>query len=216
MLLAVALGGHPALAADPPATPAGQVDFAHKVVPLLRKQCGRCHTGARKQGGFSFNTRGSLLRGGESGPAVVEGKSAESLLLRRITSTDPDLQMPPEGPRLAAAEVETLRTWIDSGLTWDDGFAFEKSAYDPPLKPRRVELPPAVGDRTNPIDRLLDATAQRPAGQRRFCGVPLSTWWVSPPAPSSWPRRSPTAAPTCGPAGSISCSTTGSPTPITG
>ena len=165
MLLAVALGGHPALAADPPATPAGQVDFAHKVVPLLRKQCGRCHTGARKQGGFSFNTRGSLLRGGESGPAVVEGKSAESLLLRRITSTDPDLQMPPEGPRLAAAEVETLRTWIDSGLTWDDGFAFEKSAYDPPLKPRRVELPPAVGDRTNPIDRLLDATAQRPAGQ---------------------------------------------------
>jgi len=146
--------------ADPPSPP-DQVDFAHQVVPLLRKQCGRCHTGARKQGGFSFNTRGSLLRGGESGPAATEGRSADSQLIARITSADPDLQMPPEGPRLAAAEVQLLRRWIDAGLPWDDGFAFEKSAYDPPLKHRRVELPPPVGDRTNPIDRLLDASAQR-------------------------------------------------------
>ena len=54
-------------------------------------------------------------------------------------------------------KVAVLRAWIDGGLPWEDGFAFKKPAYEPPLKPRPVKLPAAVGGRTNPVDRLIDA-----------------------------------------------------------
>ena len=43
---------------------AAPVDFAHEVVPILRKDCGECHRGDKKKGGFSMNTRASLVEGG--------------------------------------------------------------------------------------------------------------------------------------------------------
>lgn len=70
--------------------------------------------------------------------------------------------MPPKGARLSPEKVALLRGWIDAGLPWDEGFAFKKAAYEPPLRPRRPVLPPAVAGRTNAIDRILDAhLAQR-------------------------------------------------------
>lgn len=140
-----------AAAAEP-----AKIDFAHDVVPILQKQCGQCHTGDKQQGGFSMNSRALLVRGGESGPAVSAGKSATSALIARVTSTDSEQRMPPEGPRLTDKQVETLKRWIDEGATWEEGFTFEKSGYDPPLKLQRPALPPAQAGRENPVDRLLD------------------------------------------------------------
>jgi Protein of unknown function (DUF1549)/Protein of unknown function (DUF1553)/Planctomycete cytochrome C len=138
------------LAAEP-------VDFAHDVVPILRQHCGQCHTGDKKKGGLSFNTRADILAGGESGPATVPGRSGQSELIRRILSRDKDEQMPPEGDRLLAKDVTLLKRWIDGGLTWQEGFAFRASTYEPPLRPLRVELPPPTAGRDHPIDRLVDA-----------------------------------------------------------
>ncbi len=53
---------------------AESIDFAHEIVPILRKYCGNCHTGDKKKGGYSMNTRAALIAGGESGAAVVPGK----------------------------------------------------------------------------------------------------------------------------------------------
>jgi len=131
------------------------LDFAHEVVPILRKHCGKCHTGEKKEGAFSMNTRASLLAGGETGPAVVSGKSAASDLIKRITSSDDTIKMPPEGPRVAATEVDLLKRWIDGGLAWEEGFAFRASSYEPPLAPRRPMLPPSSGSRKNLIDLIL-------------------------------------------------------------
>lgn len=136
---------------------AAEIDFAHDVAPILKQHCGQCHTGDQKKGGLSLNTRESLLSGGESGHVVVVGKSTASELLKRITTTDGDLKMPPEGPRVSEKEVATLKQWVDSGLKWEDGFSFGKRNYEPPLKPRRPELPPVVDGRSNPVDRILDA-----------------------------------------------------------
>lgn len=133
------------------------VDFSHDIVPLLLKHCGQCHTGDSKKGGYSMNTRTTLIAGGEGGTAVVVGNSATSELLRRVLSRDKDEQMPPEGPRLTDKETALLKSWIDAGLPWQEGFALKPPTYDPPLKPRHVDLPPAVDGRTNPIDRLVDA-----------------------------------------------------------
>jgi hypothetical protein len=136
---------------------AAELDFAHDIAPLIRKHCGECHTGDQKKGSLSLNTRETLLKGGESGPAVVAGKSGKSELLARVTSDDQDLRMPPEGPQLPPEQVALLKNWIDAGLPWEQGFTFGQRSYEPPLKPRRVELPPTVAGRTNGVDRIVDA-----------------------------------------------------------
>lgn len=135
---------------------AAPVDFAHEVVPILRKHCGECHTGDKKKGGFSMNTRASLLEGSENGAVLTPGRAEHGLLLEAIVSADPDLRMPPKGPRLTSAEVATLRAWVVAGAGWTEGFAFKQPAYEPPLRPRSPVLPPAIAGREHPIDRVLD------------------------------------------------------------
>jgi hypothetical protein len=133
------------------------VDFVHEVMPILKKHCGQCHTGRKKEGGLAMNTRAQLLAGGENGKAVIPGNAVKSLFFERITSDDEDRWMPPEGPRVSAKEIAILRNWIDAGLPWKQGITLGKSAWDPPLKPRAVKLPPPRTGRAHPIDRLLDA-----------------------------------------------------------
>lgn len=132
-------------------------DFAHDIVPILKTHCGKCHTGEQKKGGLSFNTRATTVAGGESGKIVEAGQAAASRLIAVVKSRDPNEQMPPEGERLSDKEVRLLQEWIDAGLPWEPGFAFAKPRYEPPLKPRRPELPPVQNDRSHPIDRIIDA-----------------------------------------------------------
>lgn len=133
------------------------VDFAHQIVPVLRKHCAECHMGDKKKGGFSMNDRGSLMTGGENGLVVDAKVPHESLLLEVVSTEDEDLRMPPKGPGLTKDEVTLLKQWVEEGLPWEAGFAFKKPAYEPPLKPRRVNLPAAMEGRENPVDRLVDA-----------------------------------------------------------
>lgn len=139
-------------------TSARAVDFSHEIVPLLKKHCAECHAGDKKKGGFSFNTRADLMAGAEDGPVIQGGDPAKSRLLQVVVSKDSDEQMPPKGDRLTAAEVALLKGWIAEGLPWEEGFAFRKPAYEPPLKPRSPVLPAASApERKHPIDRILDA-----------------------------------------------------------
>jgi hypothetical protein len=138
-----------------PATAA--VDFAHQVVPVLKKHCAECHMGDKKKGGFSMNDRGSLMTGGENGLVVDVNNPHASLLLEVVSTEDEELRMPPKGDGLTAAEVAVLKEWMAEGLPWEPGFAFKKPAYEPALKPREVTLPPVVEGRENAVDRLMDA-----------------------------------------------------------
>lgn len=129
-------------------------DFAHDVLPVLKKHCVPCHGGREAKGSFSLNHRELLVDSGH----VVAGKPVESHLLNLILSSDREMQMPPaDRERLSDKEKEVIRKWIADGLPWEEGFSFAPAAYEPPLKPRRPELPPAVDGRTNPVDRILDA-----------------------------------------------------------
>ena len=103
-----------------------------------------------------MNTRASLLEGGENGAVVSLVQAQQSKLLEAVVSADPDIRMPPKGDRLSPAEVATLRTWIEQGAVWTEGFAFKQPAYEPPLRPRQPVLPAVKAGRTHPIDRLLD------------------------------------------------------------
>lgn len=133
-------------------------DFSHAVLPILRKHCVACHGGREARGSFSMNTRELLVGSGY----VIPGKPDESRILQRILSDDPAEQMPPaDQPRLTQQEVRVLREWIRDGVEWEPGFSFAPVAWEPPLQPRRVELPSAVAGRENPIDRILDAQRQQ-------------------------------------------------------
>ena len=130
------------------------LDFAHQIAPILKKHCVECHGGNEAKGGFSLNTRELFLEDDMAAP----GKPDESHFLELISSTDPEAQMPPKGkPRVPAEQVVLLKTWIEAGMKWDAGFTFAVDLYEPPLRPRRPELPPVVEGRANPVDRIVDA-----------------------------------------------------------
>lgn len=130
------------------------IDFARDIQPILQRSCVRCHARGRARGGFSIETRERLLQGGDSGPAVEPGSSAESELIRLVTSLDPEVMMPQKGSRLTSRQVGLLRAWIDQGLPWDPAISFARTAPRN-LTPRRPDVPPADASLRHPVDRLL-------------------------------------------------------------
>ena len=84
----------------------------------MAENCYACHTSARK-GDLRLDSREGLVRGGSSGPAIRPGNSAGSLLIRVVSHTHEQLQMPPQG-KLSDRMIEDLRSWIDAGAVWPD------------------------------------------------------------------------------------------------
>ena len=100
------------------ATDAAGLEFFEKHVrPVLIESCYSCHSaGAEKvKGGLLLDTRDGLLKGGDSGPALLPGDPEKSLLIKAIRYASDDLQMPPKGKRLPAPEVEDLVAWVKMG-----------------------------------------------------------------------------------------------------
>src|SRR6266545_4270216 len=128
------------------------VDFAREIHAVLETRCAVCHKGAQAQAGLRVETREDLLHGGKSGPAIVPGQAAASLLLLKIGGRR-GMRMPPTGDPLTQDEVRAFRDWIDQGAAWPSGAASDRLA---PLAPRRPELPPGTG--SHPIDRFLPPT----------------------------------------------------------
>jgi len=126
------------------------VDFLKDVQPVLTEKCFVCHSGDTAQAGLKVHTRDDLLRGGNSGPAIVPGNGAASLLVQKI-SGQKGLRMPPSGPPLTEETIALLRAWIDQGARWDGKtLAAERIA---PLAPRTPPVPP--GKAPNPVDRFV-------------------------------------------------------------
>ena len=125
----------PAWAGDVPAktlpSPAArEIDFVRDVSPILAR-CQSCHSAKQSMGGLRLDSRIAALAGGNSGPVLLTGRSAESRLIQLVAGTG-KLVMPPSGARLTAENVGVLRAWIDQGLRWPDSFAF--ASADPKSK----------------------------------------------------------------------------------
>ena len=91
--------------------------FEKEVRPILTQRCLKCHGDEAKiKGGLRLTARESVLKGGDTGPAVSLDKPADSLLLKAINYSD-GLEMPPTG-KLPRAEIDTLTKWVKAGLPW--------------------------------------------------------------------------------------------------
>jgi Protein of unknown function (DUF1549)/Protein of unknown function (DUF1553)/Planctomycete cytochrome C len=113
-LLSLIATGFAACAEGPTAE---QVEFFEKKVrPLLVAKCFECHSDQNEESELRVDSLTELLAGGTRGPAIVQGKPAESLLVRAIGHGE-TLQMPPK-KKLAAVEIADLTKWIKDGAVW--------------------------------------------------------------------------------------------------
>jgi hypothetical protein len=131
--------------------------FTRDIKGILSNRCVRCH-GPDPEGRAGGGDEGLRLDtfagatadlGGHA--AIVPGKPDESELIARITSTDPDIVMPPPeaGERLPEKQVDLLRRWIAAGATYEPHWSY--------VRPSRPPLP-AVKDTAwpkNAIDRFI-------------------------------------------------------------
>src|SRR5947209_9309025 len=142
----VGLGlGAPHFAAQPPAPAqpaAPEVHFNRDIRPILSNRCFKCHGPDLKKSGLDLQNRDGALKKLRSGEhAVVPGKSADSELLRRVTSPEKTERMPPTGDPLSPVQVAKLKAWIDQGAKYEEHWAYVK-----PVRPPY----PAVKDHTWP------------------------------------------------------------------
>ncbi len=146
---------------DRPPGASRPVDYARDVRPILETRCYACHGPEKQRAGLRLDKKAAALRGGSDGiPAIRPGHAAESELVRRVASVDPEERMPSRGDRLTPDEVGILRAWIDRGATWPEESSGESGkarghwAFRPPVRP----AVPAVRMRDwarTPIDRFI-------------------------------------------------------------
>jgi hypothetical protein len=137
-------------------------DFKHDIVPILTR-CSSCHGIEHQEAGLNLMRRQAALNGGDSGKAIIPGKSSESLLYKLVSGADKDRLMPPpdDGKPLTAGQIETLKQWIDSGADWPasaDGS--NHWAYQQIQKP----VVPAVQDKSwpkSPLDAFVLARLEK-------------------------------------------------------
>jgi mono/diheme cytochrome c family protein len=157
------IDGGAAWGGDSPGAPAQvaerRVDFDREVRPILSQNCFSCH-GPDEQGrqrGLRLDVREGpfATRGQFGGPVIVAGDAAQSLLYRRITAEHERERMPRGRAPLTAAQVSTIRLWIDQGAEWKTHWAFRA--------PGRPAIPPVVDRRwpRSPIDHFVLARLEQ-------------------------------------------------------
>ncbi len=151
-----------AFGAEPTAT---EIQFFEtKVRPVLANNCYKCHSSQseRVKAGLLVDTRDGLLKGGEHGAALVPGDPDKSLLIKAISYTDSDLQMPPK-EKLSDDQIADLTTWVKMGApaptTWTAGMKKADSgkshwAWQPLKKPVVPEVQDTNWVKT-PVDNFI-------------------------------------------------------------
>ena len=114
-----------------------------------------------------------MMEGGDSGDAVLTGKSGDSLLIHLVAGLDPDNVMPQKGSRLKPAQIGVLRAWIDQGAPWpaDDQLREDPAAQSAPddgraaaAAGRRADGEPREDDEWRGIrHRVVHASDRSPA-----------------------------------------------------
>ena len=89
--------------------------FEQRIRPLLVEKCNACHGAEKQKGSLRLDSREAMLKGGESGPAIVPGKPEESLLVEAVNYEG--LEMPPSC-KLEPDKLEVLTRWVAMGAPW--------------------------------------------------------------------------------------------------
>lgn len=101
------------------ATQGAELDFYRDVYPFLKANCISCHNKTTTKADLNMETPELMIKGGESGPAILPGKGKESLVVQASKHLK-DMEMPPPNNKsgamnLSAGEIAILAQWIDQG-----------------------------------------------------------------------------------------------------
>tara|TARA_B100000519_G_scaffold129242_2_gene111585 strand:- start:425 stop:3640 length:3216 start_codon:yes stop_codon:yes gene_type:complete len=130
------------------------VDFSKDILSVLSDRCFKCHgpDEAERVSDLRLDTKEGIFSTLDSDVvAVVPGKLNASEMIKRITSDNPDLKMPPEdsGKVLSEAEIDALKQWVSNGAEWEEHWAF--------ISPTKPEAPRAIRKwkPVNPVDLFI-------------------------------------------------------------
>jgi mono/diheme cytochrome c family protein len=144
--------------------------FNSDVAKLLTEHCVKCHGGEKGvKGGFDLTTRETALKAGDTGPGIVPGKAAESLLVQSIRHEDKDLKMPKKADKLPDDVIAKIAQWVDLGAPYGKPLVAGKSTRDKSkvsaedrkfwsFQPLAKPEPPAVKNEAwcrTPVDRFI-------------------------------------------------------------
>ena len=165
------------------------VDYDRQVHPIFATKCLACHSQEKRSGGLALSTYDDVLNGGRSGGTVKPGKSADSLLMMRVTGeTQP--RMPLVGTPLTDSEIAVIRAWIDQGARRTPASAVAKGKWEAPLTLEKPAIPTLVWQAwSSPLDRFTAAylnangiTEPDRVSDRAFARrVYLDVWGLLPP-----------------------------------
>ncbi len=102
-----------AATAEPAPPESKPPNFQTEILPILEAKCNRCHGDRKRDGKLDLRTRDAMLKGGISGPAILPGNAAKSLMIEMIRYNE----MPPrkEKTKVSADELKRLKAWVDAG-----------------------------------------------------------------------------------------------------
>jgi hypothetical protein len=148
----------------------------HDILPILQRHCTVCHGARTQEAKLDLRTVASILKGGESGQALIAGNAAGSLLIEKISAGE----MPPKRKLVTvsvkpvgSSDLEKLKTWIDLGAPVQEIVPDVAADHPDPLvsdadrefwafkSPQRPSVPTAfiapIGTRpVNPIDSFIE------------------------------------------------------------
>ena len=170
--------------------------FEKRIRPVLSEQCYRCHSekAEKLKGGLHLDSREDLLKGGDTGPAIVPGDVENSLLITTVRWKDKDLAMPPKTP-LPPEQLADLEAWVKAGAPWpkeEGAKSAKKETFS--IQKRKTEhwcwaapaalAPPTVSAapwQKSPIDPFifskLEAQGLQPAGEADRPTL-IRRWWT--------------------------------------
>ena len=92
-----------------------QAPATEPIESLLATSCSSCHSGSQAAGDLRLDSLAALAKGGKSGPAVVAGNAAASLLFQRVVTSDRRCECHPASSPLSAEKIALLKSWIEKG-----------------------------------------------------------------------------------------------------
>ena len=152
-LVGALLAAFGAAAGEAPPPP----DFERDVAPILQEHCASCHGADKQENLLRLDSRSEAMKGGMSGPVIVQGRSGESLLVQHLTGQAKP-RMPHEKPPLPPELIATLAAWIDAGAAGADAAAATQSkaaGHWGFVAPVRPAVPATTPRSSNPIDAFV-------------------------------------------------------------
>ena len=149
--------------------------FETRIRPLLVDRCHSCHGSKVQQGDLRLDSQAAILRGGESGPAIVPFQPEASLLIDAVRYRS--LEMPPD-TKLSASDVEALTTWVAAGALWPNSPNSPNSPNPPneALTPRPAGVQVTAEDRAHWAFQPLHAVTVPQPAQLQTARTPLDAF----------------------------------------